>query len=176
MFSTATCHPNRPAKSKGLCKQCYHRHYYLDHRPADVITRRPGENYGRIPTCHPDRPHAAAGLCVECYHKLPNQAAYRKEWQRTNGRRTLLKHRYGITIEQYETQNKEQNSLCAICGQPPRGKTKRLFVDHNHTTDKTRGLLCITCNRAIGYLENLDWLTKAQTYLLFWRLKHEKAE
>lgn len=42
---------------------------------------------------------------------------------------------------------------------------KRLSVDHDHATNKVRGLLCITCNRSLGYLENAQWVTPAQTYL-----------
>lgn len=76
-----------------------------------------------------------------------------------------LKHFYKITPEDYERMLTEQNGVCAICGQPPRGKMKRLSVDHNHTTGEVRGLLCITCNRVAGYLDNKPWLAAASKYL-----------
>ena len=77
----------------------------------------------------------------------------------------MLKHRYDITPEQWEHLNEQQHGLCAICGQPPRGNMNRLSVDHNHSTNTVRGLLCITCNRTIGYLENAEWRAKADAYL-----------
>lgn len=36
---------------------------------------------------------------------------------------------------------------CWICGAAP--KTRRLHIDHDHRTDKIRGLLCHRCNRRL---------------------------
>ena len=68
-----------------------------------------------------------------------------------------LKYSYGITWEDYQNILREQNGVCAICGQletATRGKSKiaLLSVDHNHITGKIRGLLCHRCNCALGYL------------------------
>ena len=63
-----------------------------------------------------------------------------------------LKKNYGITLEQYNVLVIKQNNKCAICGSDNRGKD--LFVDHNHITGKIRGLLCSTCNFAIGLLKD----------------------
>ena len=56
---------------------------------------------------------------------------------------------------------KKQSGLCALCGLPEKSKRKgtkmALSIDHNHNTDKFRGLLCGKCNRAIGLL-NVDSL------------------
>jgi hypothetical protein len=50
-----------------------------------------------------------------------------------------------------------------ICQRVP---TKRLRLDHNHRTLKFRGLLCDTCNTAIGLLgENEEWFYRAIRYL-----------
>ncbi len=115
--------------------------------------------------CHPDRPHAANGLCKQCYDLTPDRQTYNTQYRKDFLRRDLLKHRYGITIEQYDALLTAQGGVCAICKNPPRGKMLRLSVDHNHTTKKVRGLLCITCNRTIGYLENPEWMRSAQSYL-----------
>lgn len=37
---------------------------------------------------------------------------------------------------------------------------KNLVIDHDHTTKKFRGLLCISCNRFLGYYENSGHLAK----------------
>lgn len=51
-----------------------------------------------------------------------------------------LKRRYGITAEQYDALLEAQGGVCAICGEPPKGKA--LHVDHDHATGGVRGLLC----------------------------------
>ena len=80
-----------------------------------------------------------------------------------------LKTMYGITIEEYDKMLEEQNGVCAICGEPERQNYRRLAVDHNHTTNKIRALLCYGCNRGIGsFRENPDSLVKAAEYLRNW--------
>ena len=72
----------------------------------------------------------------------------------------ILKHEYGITLEEYNVILKKQNNVCAICQSEEilidkrTGKAKRLAVDHCHKTDAIRGLLCWSCNTAIGKLRD----------------------
>lgn len=48
-----------------------------------------------------------------------------------------------------------QKGKCAICMQPQNSsRNKALAVDHDHTTGKVRGLLCDTCNRALGLFKD----------------------
>jgi hypothetical protein len=77
-----------------------------------------------------------------------------------------LKHRYGITAEQYDQMLAGQDGLCALCHERPAE-----HVDHDHLTNQVRGLLCSCCNQglgnfrdsaatlrtAIGYLERTTW-------------------
>lgn len=54
------------------------------------------------------------------------------------------------------------NGLCAICLLAPAE-----CVDHNHTTDKVRGLLCPRCNMGIGLLgDSAATAHSAAKYLL----------
>lgn len=53
--------------------------------------------------------------------------------------------RYGITPEQYLAMSVRQGGTCAICKRPP--KTRRLHVEHDHTSKRVRGLTCHNCNR-----------------------------
>ena len=58
----------------------------------------------------------------------------------------------------------DQQGCCAICTRPFVGQ--RPAVDHCHTTNKVRGLLCQKCNTAIGLLEdNITSLENAIKYL-----------
>jgi hypothetical protein len=57
----------------------------------------------------------------------------------------------------------EQDGVCAICGNPP--KRRRLHLDHNHRTGRTRGLLCFRCNRALPAYLDSEWLRRACEYV-----------
>jgi len=60
-----------------------------------------------------------------------------------------LKRMYNITLEDFETLLKLQGKLCAICKEP-----KVLVVDHDHETEKVRGLLCYACNTGLGQFKD----------------------
>lgn len=83
-----------------------------------------------------------------------------------NGRKNSLK-KFGLTIEQYDDINERQKGLCAICQKPETTKGKlRLAVDHDHKTGIVRGLLCNTCNTALGkFYDDVDLLKSAIFYL-----------
>ena len=71
---------------------------------------------------------------------------------------------YGISIDDYEKMERDQEWKCGICGQefPP----NTLFVDHCHQSNSVRGLLCVACNLALGHVEKKDnWLEKALSYM-----------
>ena len=59
-------------------------------------------------------------------------------------RKYILKKKFGITEEHYSAMLDRQGGRCAICLKRPR--TKKLAVDHNHRTNRVRGLLCVACN------------------------------
>jgi hypothetical protein len=84
---------------------------------------------------------------------------------------TLLKHWYGIDINQYNELLVNQNNKCAICrtDKPARfGRISKSFhVDHDHKTKKVRGLLCSSCNQGLGYFkDSTTLLQRAMEYLL----------
>lgn len=68
-----------------------------------------------------------------------------------------LRQAYGVGIAYFEAKLKEQGGACGGCKRNVksvwRGKEVRMALDHNHKTDKPRGVLCIKCNRALGLLE-----------------------
>ena len=89
---------------------------------------------------------------------------YNREWYVQNSeymREWHLKRKYGLTVEEYDALLANQDGVCGICHRP-RG-SRRLAVDHDHTSGAVRGLLCSVCNRALGWFENnqeaaLAWL------------------
>lgn len=57
---------------------------------------------------------------------------------------------YEIQPDDYDRMYAVQSGRCAICRRAT-GKSRRLSVDHDHSTGKVRGLLCRTCNTMLGH-------------------------
>jgi DNA-binding transcriptional MerR regulator len=100
--------------------------------------------------------------CMSVYKASWYRRANKAELARVEFIRLLAKR--GMTLADYEAMCVEQNDRCLICGQPcERG---RLSVDHDHLTDRVRGLLCRGCNFGIGLLgDDPDRLQAAAAYL-----------
>ena len=80
-------------------------------------------------------------------------------------RRSYLKRKYDLTVEQYEAMLAAQGGGCAICGRPPRDDIA-LHVDHDHATGQVRGLTCFRCNNALGdFNDDPQLLEAASAYL-----------
>lgn len=100
----------------------------------------------------------------------PNSAGERSYW--------LLK-KFGISEKWYISKLEEQGGVCAICEHPEtairQGKLLPLAVDHDHINGKLRGLLCHSCNRAIGSLrDDPNTIRKAADYVEKWRNLHSE--
>lgn len=77
-----------------------------------------------------------------------------------------LKKTYGICLVDFNELRLKQDFLCAICGKHETESNKGLHIDHCHETKKVRGLLCNSCNLAIGMMKhNVTILSKAIQYL-----------
>jgi hypothetical protein len=95
--------------------------------------------------------------------------AYKKKYYLINREQVLANHRvnrssiketalirkYGIDRNSYEQMLKDQGNVCKICrGDQWGGRWNIPYVDHDHTTGRVRGILCLKCNTAIGYLKD----------------------
>lgn len=96
-----------------------------------------------------------------------------KEWADRNKdkrfeirRRSHLRRKFGITLEQYRGLLKKQNNSCAICLRPASDFNKELAVDHNHKTGEIRGLLCTNCNyRLVAKHQDGELLRRIADYI-----------
>ena len=107
--------------------------------------------------------------CTACTRSAPRRSKEPKHYPRSEERKLYERSRrlfraYGITLDDYRRMRIEQGFRCAICKQ----RTLRtMAVDHCHLTGKVRGLLCLTCNRALGlFHDDPDRLMAAVGYLL----------
>ena len=93
-------------------------------------------------------PGGLSAVCKEC------KCNYKRGWH--------LNKAYGLTNADYAQMLLEQKGVCLICKRPETrvsnksGSVQPLCVDHNHKTNRVRGLLCNRCNRSIGLLEKYD--------------------
>ena len=80
----------------------------------------------------------------------------RLEWRKNNIKRDnsrSLEKKYGITYEDKMALIEKQNNKCAICSEPI-NQDNEAHVDHCHTTNKIRGVLCRFCNTGIGMMKD----------------------
>jgi hypothetical protein len=118
-------------------------------------------------TCHPDRPHWARGLCNQCWRAWYCQN--RRDRTEHLAKRAITERREriirkGLTPQEYAILLKQQGGLCAICRRPP--GIRRLAIDTDHSNRAVRGLLCTSCNNAIGVLgDTANSVHRAVKYL-----------
>lgn len=74
-----------------------------------------------------------------------------KEAKRERTRKATLT-KYGLTDEYFGIMLARQNGQCRGCLRPIDRYTAR--IDHNHATNIVRGLLCDSCNWALGHLRD----------------------
>lgn len=79
-------------------------------------------------------------------------------------RERQLRSRYGLLLEDFDAIYKWQHGACAICEKPY--PINRLYVDHRHSDNHTRGLLCPRCNTTVGVLES-GIITRATMYIAY---------
>ncbi len=100
--------------------------------------------------------------CKECdkiYRKIHPQIY-------ASTRNSILKRRYGITLEDYNSWYDKQKGCCAICRRHLSELKVALGVDHDHKTGKVQGLLCKSCNILLGCADDSRGiLIKAIQYL-----------
>ena len=148
------------------CSKC------LSTRPSDQFNKRKANKDGLTVWCKP---------CVSTYNKIRKanysperveqlkqmERAYRqsKPYKDYDWSRHIAK-KFGISEFQYNEMQIAQKNCCQICSINQKDSKRRFAIDHNHSTGKIRGLLCQTCNQAIGMLkENKDILYSAIKYL-----------
>jgi len=100
--------------------------------------------------------HGRRNLCIGCVVERNNKHPKQKDWKTNH--QTMK--RYGIPLEVYKERMATADK-CEICKSP-----ENLCYDHCHTTMKFRGVLCRSCNSAIGHLgDSLESIVRALNYL-----------
>jgi hypothetical protein len=87
-------------------------------------------------------------VCLEVFVMSNNRQKFCSSCQQEGHAGRFIE--YNLPKDQYLKMVEEQKGLCKFCGRPERqfsqGTLRKLSVDHDHLTNKVRGLLCATCN------------------------------
>lgn len=105
--------------------------------------------------------------CSSCRRKQMS-AADKKRYNTDKRRAQHLMRTYTITPAIYEHLLLMQDGHCALCPATESGRKgdNYLLVDHCHTTDQIRGLLCHQCNIMLGAAKDqIEILNNGATYL-----------
>lgn len=128
--------------------------------------------------------------CVDCRHTRDREAHQRatRNWRGRNRelalartkasrnrnetpadrRKYLLRWQYGLTPEQFDQMVLDQDGRCAICE-----AESILVVDHCHSRNRVRQLLCNLCNKMLGQAgDSIPVLHAAIAYLA----RHQGAD
>jgi hypothetical protein len=69
-----------------------------------------------------------------------------------------VERKFGVTYSEYKKILKTQDGCCANPGcrsaTPGAPGRKKFYIDHCHETGKIRGLLCHSCNLALGHVQD----------------------
>ena len=90
--------------------------------------------------------------CRECSTKI------RKNYYKPHEK---IRRQLGITVEEFNALMLTDH--CDICGVT---LVKKKCIDHDHGTEKVRGVLCHNCNTALGLVkDNTEVLSKMIDYI-----------
>ncbi|MEU4145381.1 endonuclease VII domain-containing protein [Streptomyces parvulus] len=156
---------NRADGLQVRCRECvaeYSAAHYRRRREAMGLTVREkvevpaGHKLCR--TCGEVKPHgewhrnatASDGLSTRC-----------KACRAVQGREVHLKRNYGLTEAERDKLIADQGGVCCICLAAPAA-----HVDHCHKTGRVRGVLCFSCNAALGqFKDRPDAIRRAAAYV-----------
>lgn len=125
----------------------------------------------RCPRCGQEKPlskfynntkskDGRSSYCKECHTSYYKEKIKSPEYSEKQ-RLYMMKHRYGLSPEQYGAMMEQQNFCCAICKEEFGDGGRKPCVDHDHNCcpgTKTcgkcvRAILCNTCNVFTGLVE-----------------------
>lgn len=161
-------------------KPCKHGHINKRYTKSGLCVSCSKNNYTKFNSTNPNR---LKELQQTWYEKNKEKVIQKSlEWNNVNKEAIQLKYQervekgfrqrhYGLTKVEIQELLEKANYKCQICKKSETAKTKNgnikaLSIDHCHSTNKVRGVLCDRCNRALGlFLDSLESLTSAVKYL-----------
>lgn len=111
----------------------------------------------------PIRSHCKHCGCV--FDKLNNRQRFCKACVPNKKAADRLRF-YGINQIEFDDLLQRQSNECAICHESFSTMTaSSLHVDHCHSTNRVRGLVCRRCNLGLAYIDKKEWIESAIKYV-----------
>jgi hypothetical protein len=105
-------------------------------------------------------PDGRTATCKQCNNRQGRQ------WYSGQTKTYHRMSRYGLSEDAYYAMLEAQNYKCALCKSTDPKRKQGFVVDHDHETGRIRGLLCHSCNIALGMLgDDITGLKRAVKYL-----------
>ncbi|MER7776213.1 endonuclease VII domain-containing protein [Streptomyces sp. NPDC096191] len=154
---------NRAARDglQAYCRSCgaeYHQARQLAKGKNVRPRMEVAEGHKHCRSCGETKPHsewhrnssASDGLSTSC-----------KVCRAEKSRAGHLKRHYGLTEAERDQLIADQGGVCCICLAAPAA-----HVDHCHKTGRVRGVLCFSCNAALGqFKDRPDAIRRAAAYV-----------
>lgn len=146
---------------QAYCRECSTEHYRQRREVKGKVVREkaevsPGREHCR--RCGETKPHSQQGRNRTASDGLSTRCrACRAE----EGRVGHVKRKYGMTEAGRAESVVSQMGICPICL-----SARPDHVDHDHATGRVRGVLCFTCDSALGKLRGQpDAIRRAADYV-----------
>lgn len=156
---------NRRDGLQPYCRKCVAEDNAARYRRRRAAEGKPVREKADVPEGHK--------LCRVCGQIKPHDAWHRnssasdglstrcKACRAVQGRQGHLKRRYGITESERDGLISSQGGVCCICLTAP-----AVHVDHCHKTGRVRGVLCFSCNAALGqFKDRPEAIRRAAAYV-----------
>lgn len=146
---------------QAYCRECS-AEYYRQRQAAKGRTVREKipvpRGSKRCPQCEEVKPH---DQWEQNKSSSDGWASYCRSCRAERNRESYFRRKYGLTEAERDALRAETKGLCPICLAAP-----AVHVDHDHETGKVRGVLCFSCNAALGqFKDRPDVLRRAAEYL-----------
>lgn len=164
----------KPDGHSARCKICsseYSKAYYSTHKEylnsrymnSDEATRERRKEASRQWYIENKEKRIAQSLQWQADNLQRAKAAQKRYSKRKADNKRLRK--YNVSRAGFEYLKDQQGKVCAIC-KASFESLNRVCIDHCHTTEVVRGILCSHCNSGLGFFrDNAQFLSAAITYL-----------
>jgi len=103
--------------------------------------------------------------CRDCCSRHHKSTRHKRPKPTKESNRKRLLASYGLTHDVFLLMLESQGNSCAICRTKTWGRPSP-SIDHCHSTNVVRGLLCNDCNRGLGlFRDNPEALENAAKYI-----------
>ncbi|MCX4879649.1 MULTISPECIES: endonuclease VII domain-containing protein [unclassified Streptomyces] len=147
------------------CRECVAEYSAAHYRRRQEVMGKPVREKLVVPaghklcrTCGEVKPHSEWHRNATASDGLPTRC---KTCRAERGRQDHLKRQYGIAEAGRDELTASQGGVCCICLSAPAA-----HVDHCHKTGRVRGVLCFSCNAALGqFKDRPDAIRRAAAYV-----------